>query len=371
MKQLLNYINNYKDFYTLIFIFVIFSNLSVGNFLLSDIIYGAFTFWTVIKLKDTPYKGLVLAFFLLVTIVNFILYGNSRALLSTIRFDYGLIICAIFFSSFDNDKYRNRLINGYCYACVFFSAFVIMQFFSYYVLKINIDFSFGDYAREENAAGAYDVLSDLFYRTGGMFKEPSWYAAYVSPVVFILTKQKRYKELLICLVGLLASTSGLGFTVLAIYVSWLVLLYDKRMGITVALFVFFVYQYLPFIFNKMSTGALGEESSLGIRIVEPFSVLSHLDFSIIGLNPIFHYDSSGHVMVFLNTFMFVYFYYGIIGSFLFLNFIKMKNIRVLFIVIVAITLIEGIYGRIDFWMMLLACLLYNSSLSNRNKKMII
>lgn len=369
MKQLLNYINNYKDFFTLIFIFVIFSNLGVGNFLLSDIIYGAIAFWTVIKFKKTPYKGLVLAFFLIVTIVNYISYGNSRALLSTIRFDYGLIICAILFSNFDNDNYRNRLINGYCYACVFFSAFVIIQFVSYYVLKINIDFSFGDYAREENAAGAYDVLSDMFYRTGGMFKEPSWYAAYVSPVSFILTKQKRFKELFICLVGLLASTSGLGFAILAIYVSWLALLYDKKMGITVALFVFLVYQYLPFIFNKMSTGALGEESSLGIRVMEPFTVLSNLDFSFIGLNPIFHYDNSGHVMFFLNTFMFVYFYYGILGSFLFLNYIKMKNIRILFIAIVAITLIEGIYGRIEFWMMLLACLLYNSSLSNRNKIM--
>lgn len=367
MKSIINYLKNYKKWHTVIFLLVIFSNLEIGNFLLSDIIYGFFAVYVFLKFKKSPTNGIVIFYFITITLMNYIAYSNFRALLSTLRFDFGLIICMLLYSRFNNSVYRRKLVNGYCYACVLFSLFVLFQFFCYYVLKVNIDFSFGDYAREENSAGSYDVLSDLYYRTGGMFKEPSWYAAYVSPVLFILTIQKRHKELIICLVGLLASTSGLGFAILAIYAIWTALLFDKKVGTFVVFAVFLAYTYLPFLFNKLSGGVLGENSSFAIRIIEPFEILNNIKFSIIGINPSYHYDSSGSVMYFLNTFMFIYYYFGIIGLFLFLKFIFTKKIPILCISIIVVILIEGLYGRIDFWMMLLACLLFNSS-TNEYKK---
>lgn len=359
------------DYYCIIFTLVIFSNFGIGSFLLSDIIYLAVAVLAIVKTmrirKPSKIYGYVVLFALF-TLLSYLRFQHPRALLSCFRFVFGISICSILFSSYNNEKYRDKVISGYCNACVIFSSFLLLQFFSYYVLHFNIDFSFGDYAREENVAGGYNPLDSLFYRTGGLFKEPSWYAAYVVPSLFILTEIKDYKKLAICVCGLIASTSGLGFAVLAVYLVWLTLSFNRKLGVILMLVLAAAYYFLPFIFVKIGAGVVGEESSFFIRVQEPLEELQKVPFSIIGLDPKLHYDSSGKVMFFLNTFLFAYFYFGIIGLFFFIRYLYCNKILFLSIALLVIVMLEGLYGRIEFWMMLLACKLFNEELRLNSKR---
>lgn len=361
------YSKNFLNCYTLIFILVIFSNFSVGNFLLSDFIFTFICFGALIK--TSHYKRdkrvfLYILYFVFASILVFLLFGNTRGLLSSLRFVVGLFFCTVLYFSYGSNEYRNKMIDGYCYACVFFSIFVIIQFCSYYILHINIDFSFGEFSKEEFASSYYVPLTDLFYRTGGLFKEPSWYAAYITPVCFMLTKDKRYKELFVCIVGLLMSTSGLGFLILAVYIIWLIVSYNRKLGILVAFVFLATYFYLPFIFERMEGGV--ENTTLGIRLLEPLENVRGLNaISIIGLNPSYHYHDSGGYRFFANTLIFIYLYFGIIGVYVFWKFICFKKIFILSFVILTIISIEGAYGRVEFWMMILACKMYSNKLIDR------
>ena len=356
------------DYYFIIFFLVIFSNFGIGSFLLSDIIYFVVSLVAILqtsKIKKSNKVYGYIVYFALLTILGYFRFQHPRALLSCFRFVFGLSVCSILFSSYNNEKYRSLIVEAYCNACVFFSIFLLIQFFSYYVLHFNIDFSFGDYAREENAAGGYNPLDSLFYRTGGFFKEPSWYAAYVAPSLFVLTDKKEFKKLILCTCGLLASTSGLGFAVLAIYLLWLTFSSNKKYGVILLLVFIAAYYFLPFLFVKIGAGIVGDESSFYPRVQEPFEELLKLPFSFFGLDPKMHYDSSGKVLFFLNTFMFVNFYFGILGLLLFVKYLYCNKFIFLTVALLSIIIIEGLYGRIEFWMMLLACKLYNEDLKRR------
>lgn len=368
MKQLFQYAKNSLNYYTLIFILVISSNIGVGDFLLADFLYLLFGVFAIFKTIGCKRDGSVfryVVYFAISAILLYLIYGNIRGLASSLRFVMGISICSIFYFSYNNRKYREKLINGYCYACVFFSLFVIIQFLSYYCLKFNIDFSYGEYGVEENAAGYYDPLSSLFYRTGGMFKEPSWYGAFVSPVCFLFARMKRYKELLICVCGLLMSTSGLAFAVLGVFLVWLVLSSNKLLGIVMIIIAMSAYIFLPFIFDRMSEGETG---SMDARILTPLEVVLSNEISVFGLNPDIHYDNLGSSKFFANTITFIYIYFGCVGVYVFYKYIRIKKIYFLTIAIVSITVIEGLYGRIDFWMMVLAAKLFSQYLDDQDNK---
>lgn len=360
--NLFKYLGNFFFFYSIFFIVVIFSNFAVGSFVLTDFIFLFLVVNALIKTSSIRKNNSVyfyVAYFVAATFLIYASYHNTRGLLSSFRFVIGMLYCSIFYSAYNNNKYRSKVIDGYCYACVFLSLFVIVQFMSYYVFKVNINFSFGDYSREMNVAGSYDAFSDLFYRTGGMFKEPSWYAAFVTPVCFILTHSKRTKELVVVLLGLLMSTSGLGFSILAIYFVWVVLKFNRKLGVFLSLMFGVVYYFLPFIFNKTSGGVAGGNSSFEVRILKPLQVIMEIpEFSIFGLDPSYHYDNGGNVMFFANTLTFIYLYFGIIGMIIFFKFVYFERFFVVTISIIAIIATEGLYGRIEFWMMVLACKLY-------------
>ena len=377
ISSILRYSKNFLSYYTLLFILVISSNIIAGNFVLADYLYLFFcvvAFSRTYNLKRNPKVFLYVLYFVLCALLVYSLYSNFRGLMSSCRFILGILFCSILFYSYNNVLYREKIVKGYGYACVFLSIFVIIQFISYYVLHINIDLSFGDYAASAdthaNAAGFYDPLKDLFYRTGGLFNEPSWFAAYVSPSCFILTRNKSYKEAFVVIVGLLMSTSGLGFVVLAIYLSWLILQYNKTIGIVVALLFLTAYIGLPFIFERASQGVDG--GSFEARITIPFTkILQIPELSIFGINPAYHYDRFGEPLFFANTLTFIYIYFGIIGLFVFFKYVYFKRFFALTIAILAIISIEGLYGRIDFWMMVLACKIYSSQMLEEKRSIMV
>ena len=161
-----------RIYFCVIFFCVIFSNFEIGSILLSDIIYTLIACIAMIQSKKISTYGVYkyVFIFLVLTVLSFFLHSHLRGLLGCLRFVYGITICSILFSTYNRNQYRQSVVNGYCDACFLFSLFIIFQIFCYYILKINVEFSFAEYSREVNYAAAYDPLDSLLYRTGGFFK---------------------------------------------------------------------------------------------------------------------------------------------------------------------------------------------------------
>ena len=366
MRKIIQYFKHFFSYYTIIFILVICSNFDIGSFLLSDVLYTVICLTALIQTNESKRINTnfyYLLYFVITALLSFGLYGKIYGLLSDCRYIFGILVCSILFFSYGNNKYWRKVADGYCHACVFFSLVVVVQFIFFYVFKISIDLSFGEYSREMNIAGEYDPFSDLYYRTGGMFKEPSWYAAFVSPCLFITTHKKSYKELFIILIGVLMSTSGLGLAVLAIYFVFIVFSQRKMTGLFIALVLVVAYNFIPVVFQRLSGGSIAEDGSFVTRVLEPFQIILHIpEVSLIGISPSWNYDNSGEVLFFANTLAFIYIHFGIIGLCVFIKYVYFKKFVALTVAILAIISIEGLYGRIDFWMMLLACKIYSSQM---------
>lgn len=353
--------------YTLLFLLVFTSNIVIGSFLLSDALYGLLTVFVFLKTKRDKgayFTYCYLLYFAFAAMLSFHMYSNAKGLQSSLRFIYNFFLCITLIISLDHNEYRSKIIRGYLNACCVFSFIIFLQILLYYVFKINLNLDFGDLASQQNVANEYDPLSDLMYRTGGIFKEPSYYTAFVGPSIFMLYKYRYFKRFIYVLMGMIFSTSGLGFAVILIFGSYIIINANKKFKFLFIILCAIIFVSLPFVFQHVLLGGSNE-----IRLVEPFTAL--FEEGNVGLfcgNPAMHYYKD-EILIWINTFVFILLYFGIVGMLLFLKFIYYKQALYLTVTILCLIIIEGLYGRIDFWMTVLACSLFNKELqfySNRS-----
>lgn len=346
--------------YSLLFFLVITSNIVMGAFLLSDALYGLIATFLFLKNKKNVKSYLIFSYiiyYVLASILNYNYYANERGLQSSLRFIYNFFLCIIFIACLDQKEMRKKIIDGYLNACLFFSFFIFLQIFLYYVLKINLNLDFGDLASQQNMASEYDPLSDLMYRTGGLFKEPSFFAAFVSPSIFILYRYRYFKKLFYVLLGIIFSTSGLGFAVILIFSSYIIVNANTKFKILFVIFCFLIFVSIPFVFQHVMLGGSTE-----IRLVEPFvALIEEGDIGLLGGNPAMHYFGD-EILLWINTFVFILLYFGFLGILLFIKFIYYTNAIYLTITILCLIIIEGLYGRIDFWMVVFVSYLFNQEI---------
>lgn len=343
---------------TIIFLLVLSSSFVLVGINISQFIYGFLAFFFFFKnhkyIQNTKVIKYVL-FFSVVAFINFFLYQNKEAFGSSLRFIYNLLLYSVFLMSFDNRITRPKVVNGYIYASTFFSLFIIIQFITYYLLGVNIKIAYGDY---NTTGSAYDPLSGMLYRTGGFFNEPSWYAAFCSPCIFIVDRLKNKKALIICILGTFLSTSGTGYLVLAFYGLWKI--FNMKPIYTLICLVIIIILLTPIMYllapniDKMNL----ENERLSIyAYMYMNSVITLLGTSP---NPLY---VDGKLDFFLNTLSFIYLFWGALGIAAFYRVSYYNKMIFLTFSIFAVMAVEGLYGRMDFWMMLLACKLFNIELN--------
>lgn len=370
MRKIKVFFQNLFRWETLLFFLVFFSNFAIGSFLLTDILYLLFAAYLMIKYPPRNDKIMwAVGIFILIGLCNILRFPFSRGSMSMLRFIYNLTIFVIIYLCINKRNLRSKAIEGYIFACCIFSIVVVVQFALFYGIGINLKIDFGEFGREVNAASGYSVLDAVLYRTGGLFKEPSWYAAFCAPVCFLLTMLDKKKELVLCLLGLVLSTSSLAFMVLAIYIVWVVLRYNTKLGILATFVMAGVYYFFPIIFSRLIGSESAGSKSFDVRIAGASDfITSNNVISVIGIDPSILYNHDGTPVFFCNTMSFIYLFFGVLGLALFLKLIYFRSNIFLTISIASIMIAEGLYGRIDFWMMLLACKLFNDYFVDINSK---
>lgn len=361
----------YSFLFCLVFACAIFENFKLGqNVALSDVLYAIFGFLFFLKLFKFRTNNRALSLFLypllffIIAFIDFQSFNASKMFMSQLRFCFNCVIFATIASFFVNSSLRTRekLISSYVYICTIASAFIIVQFLSFYLLRFNLAFDFGSYQGGLNHASLEVPSLGALYRTGGFFKEPSWYALFVGPVLDIAYKRGQIKELVVCVVGMVFSTSSMAFLFLMFFV-YFDLKSNRKYLILFIVAAISLYFVFPMAFTRL-LGALtfeeGADNSNNGRVILPFTLIwEYGNFPLLGLNISTLYDMQE--TLFLNTFLFVLTSFGIVGLCLFLKMIYQKDSPLLTFILISTVIIEGCYGRIDFWMALLATTIFTYS----------
>lgn len=299
--------------------------------------------------------------FLLIAIVDFSMFHNNKMFFSQLRFVFNCGIFAIISTTLlkMNKTIRERFISTYVYVCVLCSCFIIIQFLSFYLLRYNLAFDFGSYQGSINHASLEVPSFSAVYRTGGFFKEPSWFALFIGPVLDIAYKRRQMFELIISSLGLVFSTSSMGFLFLFFFIVINLKSNKKLLFLSIAL-IFVLFFIFPMAFTRLFDALNTEEgadNSNNARVILPFTLIwENRQFPLLGLNIKILYDLEDSL--FLNTFLFVLTSFGIVGFVAFIKIIYNKNFHLLNTILIATVIIEGCYGRIDFWLSLLVTTIF-------------
>lgn len=350
----------YSLLYVLLFLGVIFEVVGISaNFSITDLLYFLFAFIFFIKKMRIKYVGnlfgseyLFLFAFILLAFISYSNYGFGRMFQSELRFLYNCGIFTVIFSYFKgcNSIEREKLVSSYLYVCVLASTFIFIQYISFYIFRYTIKFDIGDF----NAASLYTYSSSAIYRTGGLFNEPSWFTLFVGPSLEIAYKNKKFKELIVCVLGLILSTSSMAF--LFLFIFGITKFSFKRGNMkTILLMIvalFLVYICFPQAFARLFEALDFENgtNSNDARVLDPFAFVASISLPIFGMDVS---DIIGDTL-FLNTFVFVLLAFGVVGLIIFLLMILQRKSLCLSLLLLLTVIIEGCYGRIDFWMALLA-----------------
>lgn len=331
---------------------------------LTDILYAIFALFFFVKtinakrhLDRKKIKGgfsyyLYPISFICISMIGFSMFGATRMLQSQFRFIFNCLVFAIIYTYFHISSTTNktRLVSSYIYVCIICSTFIVIQFLSFYIFHYNIKFDIGNY----NAASLETFSSGVNYRTGGLFNEPSWFALFVGPALDITYRMKKYKELLICVLGMILSTSSMAFLFLFLFAVSKIKGNNKKYIIYMLLLVIGVYLVFPIAFDRLFLALSNEEgtSSNDARVFIPFTLALTEAIPLFGMDIGDLYADNDSL--FLNTFVFILFAFGIVGLIIFSSMLYMKRFMLLSAILFLIVIIEGCYGRIDFWMTLLA-----------------
>lgn len=357
----------YNQLYCLVFAFVIFENWALGDKVcLADILYLVFAILFLVRSTNCKSRSkkyyLYPIIFLCIAMYDYFLFHANSMFMSQLRFVYNCSIFAILYNFFLNSSSytKEKLISSYVYICVLFSVFIICQFLSFYLLRYNLSFDFGQFQGSINHASLAVPSLGVVYRTGGFFKEPSWYAVFMGPVLEIAYRKNRLAELIVCIIGIILSTSSMGFLFVVLFL-FFNLRRNMKYAIIFLLLIFLVYLAFPMAFVRFFEALNfeeGAENSNNSRVLIPFSIIFESDFlSILGMDISSIY--SVYQDIFLNTFLFVLLSFGIVGLSIFVRILVRHKSYGLISIILSTVIIEGCYGRIDFWLALLAASVYS------------
>jgi len=351
---------------------VVFNNFRVfGSLLLSDVIYTLLAILMIFLLKNFKVDGysktLIIFVSMLFSIItfNFLYFENVTSLYSQLRFLWGALITLVFLFYF-KDKGGELFFKHYLSFILLSSAFIIIQNFTYHILKFHFFLSFGEFdLMRVSTDGAVPGVHP-YIRSGGTFREPAWFAIFAMPAIFMFHKLQEKKKLAFILIGLVLSTSSLGYLFILLFIGILIVFSNSlklkitAIIVTVISFSIFYVVYLnyEFLFERLIF-VLETGGSASIRLFDPLEyVVSNLSW--FGTDTSFM--KSEDEVFFVNTFLYVFFSFGFIGILLFMPIILSSKLKYLYysLGILISIVIEGLSGRVDFWILLVLFALIRS-----------
>ena len=341
--------------------------------MLTDVIYGvlgAISLPLILRVKLDFQFLLLLKFAIYIAIaisLNYFTYENDVSLLSQLRFLAGVAVTSLLYMYF-KDKDFSLIKRHYLGLVLVSSFFIILQNLSFHLFQYHFFFSFGDFDLIRNSTSSADPSSPLHMsiRSGGLFREPSWFAIFSIPAIYFLYESRRLKEFLVLATGLVLSTSSIAyFFLFSIFVHITFFSRGARTkfyacAIVSIAAIFILYWHNAPIFERLlfflSTGG-----SIEPRLLTPLNYFLQ-NLSLSGVDTTFIKSSDGE-RLFFGTLLYIFFSFGLLGLLSFLSLIIPMQINAFYFVVcfLAAFLIEGMSGRIDFWILILIFILWRNA----------
>lgn len=163
------------------------------------------------------------------------------------------------------------LISGYLRLSIIFSALLIVQVVAYHLFGVVFAYIDTPLDIQPNSVLGLDIATQGF-RSGGVFKEPSYFATFVAPAVIYTAACKRYWLWGLFSAAIMLSTSSLGF----IFIALSLIRFISPRSVVILLPIGLVFASLvlsgavPILPDRVMETLEGG-GSLSIRVVEPFT----------------------------------------------------------------------------------------------------
>lgn len=182
---------------------------------------------------------------ILLSIFPFVIIGNIPK--SFYRASFFLLILP-FFISLSKECYYYILI-VYLKIASFFSILLFIQLFFYYILTINFTMQLPIPVFEVDTL---DIIDPRYagFRAAAVFKEPSYFAIFISPALLYYAKMRLFKNYIFYFIALIASTSsfGIAIAILSLFVFVSKGIRNKKnLMIVMTVFPFFIISFVSFI----------------------------------------------------------------------------------------------------------------------------
>lgn len=233
------------------------------------------------------------------------------------RASFFLLILPFFLSLSKKGYYC--ILAVYLKVALLLSILLIIQLFFYYILNINFTMQLPIPVFEVDTL---DVIDPRYagFRAAGVFKEPSYFAIFISPALLYYAKVNVLKKYIFYFVVLIASTSsfGIAFAILSLFIFVSRGVHNKNnLMIIMTMFPLFLIGFVGFMlftqniailrFFELSQGG----GSLQERLFNMFNVVSDFSFFV-------NYDLSRDVLIFnskdiwYNSFVYLVANFGLI-----------------------------------------------------------
>lgn len=229
-----------------------------------------------------------------------------------------LLLVLPFFLSLSKECYYYILI-FYLKAAWVFSILLFVQLFFYYILTINLTMQLPIPVFE---ADTLDIIDPRYagFRAAAVFKEPSYFAIFISPALLYYAKENLFKNYIFYFIALIASTSsfGIAFAILSLFIFASKGIHNKKkLMIVMTVFPFFIISFVGFMlltkniailrFFELSQGG----GSLQERFFNMFYVFNNFSLFV-------NYELSKQVLIFnskevwYNSFVYLVANFGLI-----------------------------------------------------------
>lgn len=251
-----------------------------SNYILFDAIsMGDFFVFTAVPLLIKHFKinilsiGSVVVTLIIIFIGFYVLKDHGlNAGFFRLAFYYSLFFFLVPLHKLSFEKF----FSVYIYSCIFFSASLIFQWAVFTFLDTYISFQLPIPYYE---ADTLEVIGTTF-RSGGWFREPSYFAIFILPAIFYLLKHRYYSKYFFVVIAGVISTSSLA--VFAFLLSVLILFRGIKRGwvwltfltpVFAAMAFFTIHFFSEWTFISRVVDILLDGGTLNERVLPVFDII--------------------------------------------------------------------------------------------------
>lgn len=241
-----------------------FSSVSWGDL---SILFFLFFYIKKFGISNASSSIIFLCFAFLISF--YYLFNFESGFFVSLRIFFYLFSFSIVFELYKHKGFSEKLLFTYIRLAQIFSFLLIIQVLFYYFFGVTYIYIQTSHDIEINSVLSL-MGSEYGMRTGGVFKEPSYFAIFIFPAILYSVRFKKYYTFLLFAVSVICSTSALGFLFLLICI--LVGLKRNKISLLALSFCFFIFFLITYKLD-MLPARVGEtingEGSFFVRFSDP------------------------------------------------------------------------------------------------------